>query len=223
MGAEILAQFKQNILWRAFKTFVKCYNAAFNFLFYLPCGGETSFRERCVKFATLTAGDRILDLCCGTGELTTVIAGKGLVENLVGVDISEPAIEIARTKTPRMPITFMTASANDLPFNSSQFDNCFISFGLHHMLKRERQKTLAEIHRTLAPKGTLYIIDYNLPEKGLRRLAALTYIKLDESNEAYEMLKNGSLIREIKQAGFKIEKRDLTCQGIIQLLKAVKK
>ena len=223
MGAEIIAQLKQNILWRVFKTFVKCYNAAFNFLFYLPCGGETFFRERCVKFATITAGDRILDLCCGTGELTTVIADKALVKDLVGLDISESAIEIAKTKTPSMPITFMTASANYLPFNSSQFDNCFISFGLHHMLKRERQKTLAEIHRTLSPKGILYIIDYNLPEKGLRRLAALTFTKLDESNEAYEMLKNGSFIREINQAGFKIEKRDLTCQGLIQLLKLVKK
>lgn len=222
-SAEISAQFIDVMLKKVFNICVKSYDSVFNFLFYLPCGGETSFRERCVKFATLTAGDRILDLCCGTGELTTVIAGKGLVEDLVGVDISEPAIEIARTKTPRMPITFMAASADDLPFNSSQFDNCFISFGLHHMLKRERQKTLAEIHRTLAPKGTLYIIDYNLPKKGLRRLAALTYIKLDESNETYEMLKNGNLIREIKQAGFRIEKRDLTCQGIIQLLKLVKK
>jgi len=223
MVAEILSQFKQSIFMRVPETFVKCYNATFNFLLYLPCGGETSFREKCVKFATLTAGDRILDLCCGIGELTTVIAGKELVEDLVGVDISESAIEIARAKTPNTPITFMTASADDLPFNSSQFDNCFISFGLHHMFRRERQKTLAEIHRILSPQGILYIIDYNLPEKGLRRLAALAYIKLDESNEAYEMLKNGSLIKEINQAGFKIEKRDLTCQGLIQLLKLIKK
>jgi ubiquinone/menaquinone biosynthesis C-methylase UbiE len=163
MGAEIITQLNQNILRRAFKTCVNCYNAAFNFLFYLPCGGETSFRERCVKFATLTDGDRILDLCCGTGELTTVIADKGLGEDLIGVDISEPSIERARRRTPSMPITYMTASADDLPFSSSQFDNCFISFGLHHMLKLERQKTLAEIHRTLSPKGIIYIIEYNLP------------------------------------------------------------
>lgn len=223
MGAEILSQFRQNIFWRVFKTFVKCYNATFNFLFYLPCGGETAFRERCVKYAGLAAKDRVLDLCCGTGELTTVIASKELVEDLVGIDISKPAIEIARTKTPGMPITFMTASADDLPLNPSRFDKCFISFGLHHMSGRLRQKTLAEVHRTLAPQGTLYIIDYNLPEKGLRRLAAITFTKLDESKEAYKMLKNGSLIREIKQSGFEIEKRDLTCQGIIQLLKVVKK
>jgi len=91
------------------------------------------------------------------------------------------------------------------------------------MPERERQKTLTEIHRILAPEGTLYVIDYNLLEGGLRRLAAIAFAKLDESEEAYKMLKNGSLVREIKQAGFEIERRDLTCQGIIQLLEVVKK
>ncbi|MBW1677617.1 MAG: class I SAM-dependent methyltransferase [Deltaproteobacteria bacterium] len=176
-----------------------------------------------MKFATLTAGDRILDLCCGTGTLTAVIARQRFTRRLIGVDISESIIEIARIKAHHIPATFLRASADNLPFNSSQFDNCFISFGLHHMSKYERQKTLAEIHRTLAPKGAIYIIDYNLPKKGLRRLAAITFTKLDKSKEAYKMLKNGNLIREIKQAGFEIEKRDLTCQGIIQLLKLVKK
>jgi len=223
MGVEILSQFKQNIFTKAFKAFVNCYNATFNFLFYLPCGGEKAFRERCVKFAGLATKDRVLDLCCGTGALTTVIASKELVEDLVGVDISEPAIEIARTRNPHMPITFMTANTNDLPLNTSRFDKCFISFGLHHMCRHQREKTLAEAHRTLTPKGTLYIIDYNLPEKGLRRLTAITFASLDESKEAYEMLKNGSLIREIKQAGFKIKKQDFTCQSLIQLLEAVKK
>ncbi len=222
MGAKILSQLKQKILWRILKTSVKSYNAVFNFLFYLPCGGETSFRERCVKFAGLVAKDRVLDLCCGTGELTTVITSKGFVEHLVGVDISEPAIEIARLKTRHIPVTFMTASADDLPFDSSQFDKCFISFGLHHMSRYERQKTLAEVHRTLTPKGNLFIIDYNLPGKGVRRLAAITFAKLDKSKEAYKMLKTGNLINEVKQAGFEIGRRGLTCQGMIQLLAAVK-
>lgn len=223
MSAKRFSQLKQEILKEAFNIFVKCYCSAFNFLFYLPCGGEISFRRRCVKFASLTADDRILDLCCGTGELTTVIASQGFTGQVVGVDISESALGIARTKTQHMPVTFLTASANNLPFDSSRFDKCFISFGLHHMWKQERQKTLTEIYRILAPKGTLYVIDYNLPERGVRRLAAIAFAKLDDSEEAYEMVKNGSLVREIKQAGFEIERRCLTCQGIIQLLEGVKK
>ena len=94
MGAEILHQFKQNLFVRAFRIFVNCYNATLNFLFYLPCGGEKACRARCVKFAGLATKDRVLDLYCGTGTLTAVIAGKELAEDLVGVDISEQAIEI---------------------------------------------------------------------------------------------------------------------------------
>jgi SAM-dependent methyltransferase len=82
---------------------------------------------------------------------------------------------------------------------------------------------LTEIRRILAPGGLLYVIDYNLPEKGVRRLVAMAFTKLDNSEEAYEMVKNGNLAREIKRAGFEIKRRDLTCQGIIQLLEGVKK
>ena len=60
----------------------------------------------------------------------------------------------------------------------------FISFGLHHTRKQERQKALTEVCRILAPKGTIYVIDYNLPERGVRRLAATAFAKLDDSEEA---------------------------------------
>jgi len=86
---------------------------------------------------------------------------------------------------------------------------------------RDRNQ-LTEIRRILAPGGLLYVIDYNLPEKGVRRLVAMAFTKLDNSEEAYEMVKNGNLAREIKRAGFEIKRRDLTCQGKIQLLEGVK-
>ena len=176
-----------------------------------------------MEFASPAAGDRVLDVCCGTGQLTAMIASRGFPGQIIGVDISESAIEIAGIKYQHIPVTFLKASARDLPFDASRFDKCFLSLGLHHMSQHERQKTLAEIHRTLAHKGTLYVIDYNLPEKGLRQISAITFAKLDKSKEAYEMLKNGKLIREIQKAGFEIEKRVLTCQRVIQLLQLVKK
>jgi demethylmenaquinone methyltransferase/2-methoxy-6-polyprenyl-1,4-benzoquinol methylase len=195
MIAEKFSQLKHAVLEKAFNICLRCRDSAFNFLFYLPCGGEKSFRRRCIKFASLTAGDWILDVCCGTGELTAMIAGQGSAGQTVGIDISESALEIARTKIRHIPVTFLRAGADNLPFDSSRFDKCFISFGLHHMSGQERQKALTEIHRILTPEGALYVIDYNLPEGGLRRLAAIAFAKLDESEEAYKMLKNGSLIR----------------------------
>jgi len=176
-----------------------------------------------MKFASLTPGDLILDICCGTGNLTVLIAGQEFVEQVVGVDISESALQGARARAQHIPVALLRASANNLPFDSSRFDRCFISFGLHHMRGEDRQKTLKEVHRSLVSGGTLFVIDYNLPERGLRRLAATAFAKLDASEEAYKMIMHDSLTREIKNAGFEIERRELTCQGIIQLLEAVNK
>lgn len=211
------------MLRKVFNTCVRCYNSAFNFLFYLPCGGESTFRRRCVKFASLTAGDRILDVCCGSGELTTVIARQGCTGRVVGVDTSRSALDMARARNGRVPVTLIRASGDSLPFRSSGFDRCFISFGLHHMLTEGRQKALAESHRVLAPEGTLHVIDYNLPERGIRRLAAIASVRLDQSKEAREMLRTGKLVTEIRRAGFDIARRRLTCQGTVQLLEMVKK
>ena len=174
-----------------------------------------------MEFTSLTARHRILDICCGTGDLTVMLAKKGSTGQVVGVDISKSALEIARAKTQHFPITFLRANANDLPFDSSRFDKCFISFGLHHMTEQGRQKTLTEIHRILTPEGALYVIDYNLPDRGLRRLVAIAYAKLDSSEEAYQMIRNGSLLRGVKQAGFEIKRRYLTCQGMVQLLEFI--
>jgi ubiquinone/menaquinone biosynthesis C-methylase UbiE len=213
---------KQNMPSKTLEALKRGCSAIYSYLFYIPCGGEAAFRERCMKFADLKYGERILDLCCGTGELTTVIDSKQFASELVGVDIDDLSIAMARIKPKRGPISFITASVGNLPLRPSSFHKCFISLGLHHMTLHERQKTLAEIHQTLTSGGTLCIIDYNLPIWGPRRLIASIFAKIDESSEAYNMIKNGNLIEEIKIAGFEITRRRVTCQGIIQMIAAMK-
>ena len=162
-ATEGFSRLEHAMLRKIFNACVRYYDSAFNFLFYLPCGGESTFRRRCVKFASLTAGDRILDICCGSGELTTVIARQGCTGQVVGVDTSRLALDMARARSSRIPVTLVRASGDSLPFRSSGFDKCFISLGLHHIPTEGRQKALAESHRVLAPEGTLHVIDYNLP------------------------------------------------------------
>jgi demethylmenaquinone methyltransferase/2-methoxy-6-polyprenyl-1,4-benzoquinol methylase len=201
----------------------KLYDALFNFLFYLPLGGEASFINKCLRFAELTAGNSVLDVCCGTGKLAVAIAAQGTTVDLVGIDISGPSIETAHLKTRHTSASFLIASAGDLPFESSRFDKCIISFGLHHIPSEIRLRALKEVNRALTPEGNLYIFDYHLPERGLRRLTAVAFTKLDNKGEAFSMLKSGKLVREIEEAGFEIAERALTYHGIIQLLKVVKR
>jgi ubiquinone/menaquinone biosynthesis C-methylase UbiE len=214
--------FKQNLFGKIFRLFTSYCDSVNNFLFYLPCGGEASFRKKCVRFAGFEDGDRVLDLCCGVGEFGAAIENEGFSVKLVGIDISEQAIKTAKTKDWHIPTTFLKANANNLPFEENQFDKCIISFGLHHMTKHDRLNTLLEIGRTLSSEGALYIIDYNSPNNKIRSMFAKTLAKLDQSKEAYEIVKKGSLIGEITNTGFRIEKRVSICHGLIQLLKAVK-
>lgn len=192
-----------------------------NLVFYLPCGGENCFGKRCVDFVSPVEGDQVLDVCCGTGELTSLIAERvGQDGQVVGVDIWEPALEIARTKTRNLPVTFLGVDAEKLPFAPSKFDKCFISLGLHHMPEQTRRNTLNEIRRTLTSDGSLFVVEYNLPAGALAKLTTKVLVKLDKSKEAYTMWINRSLLREIEQAGFSIKRRESICKGAIQLVEA---
>jgi len=219
---KIFIQLKQGMT-KVFKIISKYYNEGkFSFFFFLPCGGVAAFRKICVKFANIKDGDRILDLCCGKGALIKAIHKQGTKVQLVGVDNSASAIEEARTKTKFIPVTLIKASADNLPLNSSQYDKCYISWGLHHMSSYERKKALGEVYRILVPEGNLYIIDYNLPERGLKRLVSIFLIKLDESKETFKMLKNGNMVKEIVNAGFEIKKQSPVCHSRVKLIEAIK-
>lgn len=194
------------------------YDRLLDYIFYLPFGGEQSFRRKCLDFARIEKGDKVLDVCCGNGELTRLIGeclgGSGQV---IGVDLSESALKEA-IKRQNQRIAFACACGENLPFKSSSFDRCFLSFGLHHMDKQARQKTLREVSRTLAPGGSLFIIEYNLPERAMAKLVSRALVKLDTSPEAHRMLTGSNLVKELQEAGLTIKRRKLIGGGIIQLV-----
>jgi len=141
-----------------------CRSALLDFLFYLPCGGEERFRDRCDKFVHLSNGDRVLDLCCGAGALTALLARRaGADGRVLGVDICQDELESARIAARGVPADFAMAVAERLPLASSSFGKCCISLGMHHLAEPSRRDALREVLRILMPGGSLFVIDYNLP------------------------------------------------------------
>jgi demethylmenaquinone methyltransferase/2-methoxy-6-polyprenyl-1,4-benzoquinol methylase len=187
--------------------------------FYLPWGSEASFRKICTDFIAIDTGERILDLCCGNGEMTLPLARSGATE-VVGVDISTAQLETARSKAGNLPVTFIEAQADALPFEAAHFSKCVISLGLHHMDAQTRLKALTEARRVLAKGGMLYVIEYHLPRSGLWRVIALLMARLDSSKEALPLIQSGSLPQEIRQAGFEIKERLTAGKGTFQMLRA---
>jgi trans-aconitate 2-methyltransferase len=93
-------------------------------------------------------GERILDLGCGTGQLTARIAGAGA--DVVGIDNAPSMIEQARKNFPRL--TFEVADARDFHF-PEPFDAVFSNAALHWI--KEPSSVLASIARSLKPGGRL--------------------------------------------------------------------
>jgi demethylmenaquinone methyltransferase/2-methoxy-6-polyprenyl-1,4-benzoquinol methylase len=109
---------------------------------------------------------RVLDLCCGTGDMTFALSRrmKSAPARLVGADFSHAMLVRASQKTGQRPIRWIEADALHLPFAESQFDLVTAAFGFRNLANYDRG--LAEIYRVLAPEGEVGILDFGEP-KGL--------------------------------------------------------
>jgi demethylmenaquinone methyltransferase/2-methoxy-6-polyprenyl-1,4-benzoquinol methylase len=103
-------------------------------------------------------GDRVLDACCGTGDLALAAARRGAV-SVVGLDFSESMLERARRKDPT--IEWMQADALALPFANDSFDAATVGFGVRNLADLEAG--LRELARVLRPGGRLGVLEITRP------------------------------------------------------------
>jgi SAM-dependent methyltransferase len=92
-------------------------------------------------------GARVLDLCCGQGNVTEALLQAGF--DAVGADFSPKMLGIARRRVPTG--NFVEADAQNLIFEDAEFDAVVCNFGLMHV--PDQPRALAEIRRVLKPSG----------------------------------------------------------------------
>jgi demethylmenaquinone methyltransferase/2-methoxy-6-polyprenyl-1,4-benzoquinol methylase len=108
--------------------------------------------------AVVRPDDRVLDVCCGTGDLALAAAEAG--GRVTGLDFSQPMLERARRKSSE--IEWVEGDAVALPFADGSFDAVTIGFGLRNLPNVE--PGLAELHRALRPGGRLAILEITRPQ-----------------------------------------------------------
>lgn len=110
-----------------------------------------------VEHAELSAGQRVLEVGCGTGNLSVAAHRSVPGIELTATDPDPLALRRARRKS--RDITFDQAFAEKLPYADESFDRVLSSLMLHHLADDVKAAALAEIRRVTAPGGTLTIVD----------------------------------------------------------------
>ncbi|HEX5423336.1 MAG TPA: bifunctional demethylmenaquinone methyltransferase/2-methoxy-6-polyprenyl-1,4-benzoquinol methylase UbiE [Candidatus Acidoferrales bacterium] len=111
---------------------------------------------------------RVLDLCCGTGDLAFALARKRAGNGAIisGADFVEPMLTRAREKARSFGerVTFSAADALQLPFPDSTFDLVTSAFGFRNLANYE--SGMREIARVLKPSGEVGILEFSEPGSG---------------------------------------------------------
>ena len=166
---------------------------------------------------------RILDVACGTGDLSLELFEK-IGGDIIGLDFCRPMLELARRKAPQLSL--VESDALRLPFGDASFDAVTMGFGIRNLSSVEQG--LNELRRVLKPRGWAAILEFSRPSvPGLRALSNIYCARIlprlggfiSGARSAYEYLPDSisrfpdqaTLASMMKDTGFdSVEFRNLT-------------
>lgn len=133
---------------------------------------EQEIKERLVALGDVRAGDRVLDLGCGTATLSLIIKQAHPDARVVGLDADARAIERATQKAlrQRVAIDFDVGLATALPYADASVDRVFSAFVFHHLSSPDKLAAMREVRRVLTPAGLFGILDFGRPPTRFGRL-----------------------------------------------------
>jgi demethylmenaquinone methyltransferase/2-methoxy-6-polyprenyl-1,4-benzoquinol methylase len=146
------------------------------------------WKRRVATLAKIKTGDRALDLCCGTGDISFALAQRGA--ETTGLDFSAQMLEVAKNrsqksearsqnKIPQSAIRnpqFIQGDAQQLQFAENSFDIVTVGYGLRNLTSWERG--LDEMYRVAKPGARIIVLDFGKPANALWRAIYFTHLKM---------------------------------------------
>jgi SAM-dependent methyltransferase len=119
--------------------------------------GHRPVGEQAIARMQIGPGARVLDVGCGSGWATRLLADYAINGRVTGIDISDEMVRLARESSPsHANADYEVASAEELPFNDNEFTHAFSMESLYYY--RNIPRALSEIHRVLKPGGVFVAV-----------------------------------------------------------------
>jgi ubiquinone/menaquinone biosynthesis C-methylase UbiE len=179
---------------------------------FLSLLGLKGMRRETVEVGGVRPGDRVLDVCTGTGDIALEFARR--CDDVTGIDLSAEMLTVARKKDREDKIRFLQMDATRLDFADREFDVSAISFALHDMPPQVREKVLREMTRVT--KRKIVIVEYHPSQNSVLRALYISLISLYESKYFSEFAKSdfrGLLAR----CGLQVEREKTAWLGLLRI------
>jgi ubiquinone/menaquinone biosynthesis C-methylase UbiE len=136
--------------------------------------GADAARRVLAEQAAVRAGERVLEIGCGTGSLLLLVATAQPAAEIIGLDPDPNALAIAQRKARRAGVTFQLDQgfADEMPYEAGSIDRVLSSFMFHHLPAEVKARTLREVRRVLKPGGRFHMVDFGGPSSGGRGFIA---------------------------------------------------
>ncbi len=134
-------------------------------------GRDQAWRRRAVAVCEVQPTDEVLDVACGTGDLTQAFAAAG-ARSVTGLDFTAEMLAIARHKAAslvndRTKPQYVQGDAMNLPSSDARFDIVSIAWGIRNVA--DPAQALREFRRVLRPGGRLCVLEFSEPRNRFMR------------------------------------------------------
>ena len=207
----------------------------------LSFGTDKYWRKKALKkHLYATAHQRVLDIACGTADMSVAIARQG-IEHIDGIDISEKMLHIGQKKIRKYglqdKIHLQVGSSTNIPFENQYFDAAVVAFGIRNFADRAR--ALKEIYRVLKPHKELIVLEFSQPQINIfkhiykfyfQRILPFVGGKISGDKSAYTYLPDSvyrfpqgqALLQELANAGFENLHQKRMSFGIVSAYYGIK-
>jgi len=166
-------------------------------------------REAMVQASECKSGDRVLDICTGTGELALAFARHGV--RTVAVDLAHSMLKVGNRKSSFDYLHFLESDAARLPFPNKSFDIVAVSLALHHMPETVQIDVMKEMTRLASQK--VVMVEWHAPRHQRWQTLKGFVVKLMDNSEYLGAWMHQDFNATCSKAGLEVEREVVLTMG----------